>query len=562
MTSPSRHPTHTHHRNHNNNNNNHSSIFRNVLLREYGLRRPDAFLYNVGRFFDTKQLLEHPEIVSPHRNNKAIHCLSVEAHTGRFVLAGSADGTVSIYDLSKWGSTSSTTSTTSHHNSALQNGRSFSSFSNSTSATTTTQRFHPVARSIMVPTVSNLLQLPAGHSSSVTLAQWYPTDAGVFVSGSSDGTILVWDTGRMTPVVRAHPFGRESDDSDGRLDYRSTTWLAGHLRTTQGGSSSSSTHQDVHHHLMVAGSYNHTALKLVDIRSGAASHQLVGHQAGISCVQWSPTNPHVLASGSRDGCIRLWDVRKSGSRSCITYLDRDNTTLAAFGKSSIQPGGYHADYSHLRKDHFRSRYVYSSDKHNNSNSNSTNIRVTKKRRREQVAPNSYDHLESQGANRSHYGKVAAVAFLETGQHLASVGGDDGELVLWDLRNGCALPTKFVSAGGTAGSGQRQVDTPKQKRLALLTTRLGRGGQQEDTTSLWIANKRGEIVGYSTEGGKPKQVLKGHLSNVTSLESMEPERRILSGGADGMILCWGQPEKSFIGRSAVVTAAAIEDKDNW
>ena len=33
-----------------------------------------------------------------------------------------------------------------------------------------------------------------GHGHVVTTVQWYPLDTGLFVSGSSDGTVRVWDT--------------------------------------------------------------------------------------------------------------------------------------------------------------------------------------------------------------------------------------------------------------------------------------------------------------------------------------------------------------------------------
>jgi WD40 repeat protein len=483
------------------------SMFRNILRREYGFCREDAFFRSVSHVFDIKKLLHNQEIVSPHR--KSVSCLATEANTGRFLSAGSEDGTVSIYDISKWGSAKT-------NNIAV--GRQESS----------SIRYYPVARSLMVPAVPNILHLPSGHSSSVTFVQWYPTDAGAFVSGSSDGTILVWDTSRMKPVLRAHPFGRNGDE-----DYRAATWISAQLRIAGG---------KEYNNLLVAGSYSHSEIKLVDIRSGASSHQLVGHLGGISSVQWSPSNAHVLASGSQDGCIRLWDVRKSGSRSCITLLDREDDSVHLTTSHYRVPVTYVSDYSHLRKEQFRVRYVY----------NGVKKHVTKKYRRETVAPNRFDHLESQGANRSHYGRVAALKFLENGQYLTSVGGDDGELLLWDLRNGHVLPNKYVRQNLS------QAGAPNQKRAALLTSRLGTSSNKDDSTAIWIAHK-GEILGFSTEGGKPKQVLRGHLSNVTSMESMEPGRRIVSGGDDGMILCWGQPQSATTnGR----TIAVEEDKDSW
>ena len=60
----------------------------------------DKFERGISRYFNVKQLLQDPDIISPHR--KSISSLSIEP-TGRFLLAGSADATISIYDLSQWG---------------------------------------------------------------------------------------------------------------------------------------------------------------------------------------------------------------------------------------------------------------------------------------------------------------------------------------------------------------------------------------------------------------------------------------------------------------------------
>jgi hypothetical protein len=168
-----------------------------------------------------------------------------------------------------------------------------------------------------------------------------------------------------------------------------------------------------------------------------------------------------------------------------------------------------------------------------------------------VAPNNYDQLR-QGSNKSHHGHVAALSFFPSGHYLATVGGKDGELLLWDLRTGHLVPSKFVAPGGVEAAAR------KQRRVALLTSSRGRF-YDNDTSALWIARK-GEIMGYSMQGGSPKQILKGHLEDITALESMEPGHRLLSGSKDGMVMAWGQPH------SAVAMGRPIEevneDKDNW
>ncbi len=464
------------------------SIFYNSIAREYGLCARDKFERGISRYFNVKQLLQDPDIVSPHR--KSISSLSIDP-TGRFLLAGSADATVSVYDLSQWGRRK-----LDNHNNAGPS-------------------YEPVAKSLKVPAETDILKLPSGHSSSITYTQWYPTDAGVFFSAASDGNILVWDTHRMKPVLRVQPFLNDS-----------ATWLSAHLRT--GGD----------HSLMAVGSWFESEIKLVDIRSGASSHQLVGH-GGISSIKWSKSNPNIVASGSRDSTVRIWDIRKSGSRACVTVLDREQTS--SFGSTKV---GYASDYSHLRRE---SRV---------SQNRSINVRSHKKQRRHEtteVGPNNYDGIQHQVCKSHRAGHVSGLAFFSSGHYLCSVSGADGELLLWDLRSGCLLPSKFVAPGNlSAGS-------PKQRRTALIAEGSGYTDSTNHSSTIWVSRK-GVIHGFSTEGGTPKQTLKGHLTHITSMVAMNPDGKLLSGSADGMILGWGQNQGGKTGNSG--STEIEEDRDNW
>ena len=231
-------------------------------------------------------------------------------------------------------------------------------------------------------------------------------------------------------------------------------------------------------------------------------------------------------------------VRKSGNRACITVLDRESVDHSNETRATTR---YTSDYTHLRNNYTsKTSVIYQNNK------------LSKKRRRELVAPNNYDQLRH-GSNKSHHSHVAALSFFPNGHYMASVGGKDGELLLWDLRTGCLHPSKFVSPGGMEAAAR------KQRRVALLTTSRTRF-YDNDTSALWIARK-GAIMGYSMQGGSPKQILKGHLQDVTALESMDPgNHRILSGSKDGMVMAWGQPQ------SAVAMGRPIsevnEDRDNW
>ncbi|KAL8726201.1 MAG: hypothetical protein Q9181_006148 [Wetmoreana brouardii] len=76
-------------------------------------------------------------------------------------------------------------------------------------------------------------------------------------------------------------------------------------------------------HLLVACATQHPAVRLVDLRSGASTHSLAGHQRAVLSVAWSPHEEYILASGSSDGTVRLWDIRRSANN--LGVLDMDDS---------------------------------------------------------------------------------------------------------------------------------------------------------------------------------------------------------------------------------------------
>ncbi|GAB0136040.1 hypothetical protein EsDP_00004357 [Epichloe bromicola] len=78
-------------------------------------------------------------------------------------------------------------------------------------------------------------------------------------------------------------------------------------------------------------------VKLWDAATGAHMDTLVGHMAGVSCLAWTPDS-NILASGSDDKAIRLWD-RVTGRPKTTTRKS------AAAGRDTAALRGHH-NYIH------------------------------------------------------------------------------------------------------------------------------------------------------------------------------------------------------------------------
>jgi hypothetical protein len=56
------------------------------------------------------------------------------------------------------------------------------------------------------------------HKGIITSVCWYPVDTGVFVSGSADGVVTVWDANRFEPAEIVMPFAMHSEEAGRVLD--------------------------------------------------------------------------------------------------------------------------------------------------------------------------------------------------------------------------------------------------------------------------------------------------------------------------------------------------------
>jgi len=133
------------------------------------------------------------------------------------------------------------------------------------------------------------------HKLGITQLCFYPFDSLAFLTSSYDCTVKVYNSETLAPFASFH--------LDSVVYNIALSPIASHL--------------------LVACATQHPAVRLVDLRSGASTHSLVGHSGAILSTAWSPTREHIFASGSTDGTVRFWDIRRSVGE--LGHLDYEDT---------------------------------------------------------------------------------------------------------------------------------------------------------------------------------------------------------------------------------------------
>ncbi|KAL2175854.1 WD40-repeat-containing domain protein [Thermothelomyces heterothallicus CBS 202.75] len=216
--------------------------------------------------------------VSLWAHQAGVSALALERFDGRILVSGGSDATIKLWDLEQcpnpWR--------------------------------------HYTYRPVAVVARAGSDSAAAGHRFGVTHLSFYPFDNAAFLSCSHDQTLKLWSTERAS-VSGSFSLGS-------RVYTHAVSPIASHL--------------------LVACGTQHPAVRLVDLRSSAAVQSLVppgqtGGSAGAALsVSWSPAHEHVLAAGSADGAVRIWDVRKSNG--LVALLDQEDVVGLADGGTTSQ----------------------------------------------------------------------------------------------------------------------------------------------------------------------------------------------------------------------------------
>lgn len=200
----------------------------------------------------------------PHElraHGAGVSSLAIDKFDGRVLLSGGSDGGIKLWDLE------------------------------SCSSPHEVHTFRPVATVARTPAGDK----GRGHSHGVTHLAFYPFDPDAFLSSSYDKSLKLWSTERAQ--LTAH------------FDLNATIY--------------SHAMSPVAEHLLVSCATQHSNVRLIDLKSGAAVQALVAHGGPVLATAWSPRDEHILVSGHADGKARVWDIRRSGG--VLALLDQEDS---------------------------------------------------------------------------------------------------------------------------------------------------------------------------------------------------------------------------------------------
>ncbi|KAJ8539537.1 hypothetical protein K7X08_013789 [Anisodus acutangulus] len=451
-------------------------MWKEIGDREFGKLRTNLFRNRIkSARIASIQLSNYKDIISPHRGS--VNSLQVDLTEGRYLLSSASDASVAAYDVQR---------ATEYDGSGL------------------------IAKHKHIFLVDK--QHEQGHKYAISTAIWYPIDTGLFITGSYDHYVNVWDTNTTQVVINFKMPGKV-------------------YKTAMSPVATS--------HMLIAAGSEDVQIRLCDISSGAFAHTLSGHRDGVMSVEWSASSEWVLVTGGRDGAIRFWDIRRAG---CFRVLDQSHSQL---GRRPTLLTRSTANKSSTLKS--SSGGPSSSAKGRPSQKkmgNGVNIKQSAIARQVRGAGKQRLHpgmLSSQDRATAHYGAVNGLKVTNDGMYLLSAGSDS-RLRLWDIESGCNTLVNYETS---------RLQATKAIQLAI-----------SHDSSLAFVPCMSTTKAFDLWSGKMMMDLRGHYENVNCCLYNSLDQELYTGGNDRKILVWSPSEvttEELEGRDG--QAFAI-DQDNW
>ncbi|KAK9109740.1 hypothetical protein Sjap_017800 [Stephania japonica] len=447
--------------------------------REVGELRPSSFAKGLkSTRIASLHLSNYKEIVSAHRG--AINSLQVDLTEGRYLLSGASDGSAAVYDVQR---------ATNYEAGGL------------------------VAKHESIFSVDK--QNMHGHKYAVSSAIWYPIDTGLFITGSFDHYINVWDT-NTTQVV---------------MNFK----MPGKVYRTAMSSAATS-------HMLIAAGTEDVQVRLCDIASGAFTHTLSGHRDGVMTVEWSTSSEWILLTGGCDGAIRFWDIRRAG---CFLVLDQSRTQLGKrppLSTHTSMKGTTSKSFPVGQTSFMKAKAPQKKATHGNSVKQSLG-RLPSHNKGYMGHRLHPGMLSSRDRATAHYGAVIGLKVTGDGMHLLSAGSDS-RLRLWDIESGCNTLVNYEVT---------RLQTSRGIQLAVA----------QDLSLVYVPCMT-TVKAFNVWSGETFQTFQGHYEVVNCCWFNPQDQELYTGSNDRQILVWS-PSKSGLPEADEWNTKAQTsklDQDSW